>query len=253
MARIYCNIDQVKRLLRTGGTREAKVRFSDAYRDLKSDEDNQGDISLSGIVFNSAWAGHEDFTFEFTDSTSFDVIGNVIGSLGNGTIQSSFVSADRFTVSADKWNNVAEIGDKWYISSISDISDDDGDEFITDNCKRINAKLEKTFGSLSSIDFYSSPAVSVPDAIEFACIRYTAYDIWNSIYSGQIPPGEDSPVEVWKKAADEAMENYTYGHGSGPRWKSRDSLVTELGVDGIGDGVIEIDSLTDSANKDYRR
>lgn len=253
MARLYCNIDQVKRLLRTGGTREAKVRFSDAYRDLKSDEDNQGEISLSGVDFSSAWAGHEDFTFEFTDSTTFDVVGNVVGSLGSGTVQLPFVSTDRFTVSIDKWGGVAEVGDKWYISSISDISDDDGDEFITDNCKRINAMLERIFGSLSSIDFYSDPSIAIPDAVEFACIRYTAYDIWNSIYSGQIPPGEDSPVEIWKKAADDAMGNYTYGHGSGPRWRARDSLITELGVKGVEDGIIEIDSLTDSANKDYER
>lgn len=253
MSRIYCDIDQVKRLLRTGGTREAKVRFSDAYRDLKPDEDNRGNITLSGLAFSDSWAGHEDFTFEFTDSTSFDVVGNVVGSLGDGTIQSSFISADRFTVSGNNWEGVAEIGDKWYISSISDISNDDGDDFIGDNCKRINAKLEKVFGSLSSMDFYTDPSVTVPDAVEFACIRYTAYDIWNSIYSGQIPPGEESPVEMWKKAADDAMSDYTYGHGSGPRWKARDSLITELGVKGVGDGVIEIDSLTDPANKDYLR
>lgn len=253
MARIYCDLDQVKRVLRTGGTREAKVRFSEAYRDLRPDEDNRGNIVLNGVVFSDSWAGHEDFTFEFTDSTSFDVVGNVVGSLGNGTIQQSFVSADRFTVTVDNWEGVAEIGDKWYISSISDISNDDGDDFIVDNSKRINGKLEKVFGSLSSIDFYTTPSVPIPDAIEFACIRYTAYDIWNSIYSGQIPPGEESPVEMWKKAADDAVGNYTYGHGSGPRWRSRNSLITELGVEGVGDGVIEIDNLTDSPNKDYLR
>lgn len=253
MSRTYCDIDQVKRVLRTGGTREAKVRFSEAYRDLKPDEDNRGNIALSGLAFSDSWAGHEDFTFEFTDSTSFDVVGNVVGALGNGTIQASFISADRFTVTANNWEGVAEIGDKWYISSISDISNDDGDEFIGDNSKRINSKLEKTFGSLSSIDFYADSSVPIPDGVEFACIRYTAYDIWNSIYSGQIPPGETSPVEMWKIAADEAMNNYTYGHGSGPRWRARDSLVTELGVEGVGDGVIEIDELTDPANKDYLR
>lgn len=253
MSRTYCDIDQVRRLLRTGGTREAKVRFSEAYRDLKADEDNAGNVSLSGVTFSDAWAGHEDFTFEFTDSTSFDVVGNVVGALGDGTIQASFVSADRFTVTADNWEGVAEIGDKWYISSISDISNDDGEDFIGDNSKRINGKLEKVFGSLSSIDFYADSSISIPDVIEFACIRYTAYDIWNAIYQGQIPPGEVSPVEMWKKAADESMENYTYGHGSGPRWRARDSLVTELGVEGVGDGVIEIDELTDAANKDYLR
>jgi len=253
MARIYCDLDQVKRLLRSGGTREAKVRFSDGYRDLKSDEGNAGNISLSGVTFDDAWAGHEDFTFEFTDSTSFDVVGNVVGSLGSGTIQASFTSANKFTIPSSNWSGIAEIGDKWYISSVSDISNDDGDDFIGDNVKRINAKLEKVFGSLSSIDFYTTPSISIPDAVEFACIRYTAYDIWNSIYSGQIPPGESSPVEIWKKAADEVMDNYTYGHGSGPRWRSRDSLVTEMGVEGVGDGILEIDNLTDAANKDYLR
>ena len=253
MARVYCTLDQVKRLLRTSGEREAKVRFSEAYRDLKADEDNTGTISLSGVTFKDSWSGHEDFTFTFTDSTSFDVVGNVVGALGSGTIQSSFTSSGRFTVAASQWSGVANVGDKWYISSISDISNDDGDDFITDNTKRINAKLETAFGSLSNVNFYSSPSVSVPDAIEYACIRYTAYDIWNSVYSGQIPPGEESPVEMWKRDAKEILEDYIAGRGVGPKWRSRDSLVTDLGVAGVGDGIIEIDDLTDAANKDYKR
>lgn len=254
MARSYSDLDTVKRLLRSiGAMKESKVRFSEAYKDLKPDTANSGNISLSGVTFSSAWAGHENFTFSFTDATSFDVVGDIVGSIGSGTTQANFSSTDRFTVSLSNWIGAAEIGDKWYIRANSDMSDDDGDAFISDASEYINSILSRKFDGISEIPFYSDVTVEVPGDVAFACARLAAYEIWNSVFAGLIPPGEDSPVEHWKKSAIEALDSYIAGHGSGPRWKSRDSLITEVGVEGVGEGIIEISNLTDSTNKTYNR
>lgn len=252
MSRIYCELSDVKRLLRSVINRESKIRFSEAYRDLKVDPGNSGDISLNGVTFSDAFADHETFTFEFTDSTSFSVSGDVIGNLGSGNRFETFTSEDRFSVSEDNWEGSAQEGDKCYITAASDVSNDDGHAYIVDATKRINAHLERIYGSLENVAFYDSTSEEIPQAIEFACIRYSAYDIFNSVFAGIAAEGE-SPVEMWKTSADNTLAEYLSSHGKGPIWKSRDSLITELGVSKVGEGVIEIDELSDSSNKKYER
>jgi len=253
MGRIYCTLDDTKRLLRSVGVQsESKVRFSESYKELKADQGNNGSISLSGVSFSKKFAAHETFSFEFTDSTSFDVVGQIVGFLGSGTVLSSFTASNRFSVPAANWSGGALTGDIWYITSDSDISENDGDDFINDACRIINAMLESKYGGLDKVSFYVNPAEEIPPAIIFACIRLSAYEIFNSIYSAAALE-ENFPVQGWKKSAEKILNNFIESHGQGPVWKSRDSLITELGVDGVGDGVIEIDNLLDSSNKDYDR
>ena len=252
MSRIYCDLDDVKRLLRSLRNRESKIRFSDAYRDLKANSDNSGSISLSGVSFVDSFAEHETFTFEFSDSTSFEVTGDVVGNVGSGTTNELFTASGRFTVPAANWSGTAEEGDKWYITSASDISNDDGHDFIVDATRRINAKLDKKFGSLSNVEFYDSTSAELPDAIQFSCIRYTAHDIFHSVYAGIMQEGE-TIVENWKISAEETLNEYLEGHGRGPIWRSRTSTIHEIGIEGVKDGIIEIDELTDAENKEYER
>jgi len=253
MSRIYCEITDVKRLLRSVANRESKIRFSDAYRDLKADSGNTGTIALSGVTFVDVYAEHETFTFEFTDSTSFDVSGDVVGNIGSGNRFDAFIAEERFSVPVANWSGAALEGDKYYITSASDVSEDDGHEYIVDATRRINSRLERIFGTLDNVSYYDSTNVELPQAVEFACIRYTAYDIFNSVYAGIAPPGEDSPVEGWKVSAEDTLGEYLSGHGKGPIWKSREARVEEIGVEGVEGGIIEIDELSDAKNKQYER
>jgi len=253
MSRLYCTLSETKRLLRSVGAQsENKIRFSDVYKELKADSSNNGTISLSGVVFSNAFAAHETFSFEFTDSTSFDVVGDIVGFLGSGTVTSKFSSTNRFTVPIANWSGSAQTGDIWYITSNSDISEDDGDSFIEDACMIIDAELDKKFGGLDRVPFLVDVSLAVPDAIKFACIRLSAYEIFNSVYSA-IGVDEDSPVEKWKTSGYSLLAGYIESHGQGPVWQSRGSLITDLGIKSIGEGEIEIDSLTDAHNKEYDR
>jgi len=252
MSQIYCELTDVKRLLRSVSNRESKIRFSSAYRDLKANPSNTGTITLAGVSFEDSFAEHETYTFEFTDSTSFDVSGDVVGNLGSGNRFSEFTAEDKFSVPVANWSGAALDGDKCYITAASDVSNDDGHEYIVDATRRINAHLERIFGTLDNVAYYDSTSEELPQAIQFACIRYAAYDIFNSVYAGIAPEGE-SPVEGWKNSAEDTLEAYLSGHGRGPIWKSRVSLITELGVENVGEGTIEIDELPDSKNKQYER
>ncbi|MDQ1279587.1 MAG: hypothetical protein QG670_849, partial [Thermoproteota archaeon] len=217
-----------------------------------ADDSNAGTISLTGVSFFDSFADHETYTFEFTDSTSFSVSGDVVGSIGSGNILAVFVAAGRFTVPIANWSGRAVSGDKWYITASSDMSDDDGHEFIVDATKKINAQLGRIYGLSSNISFYDSTDAELPDAVSYSCVRYAAYDIFHSVYAGIMPEG-GTLVENWKNSAEEILEEYISSHGRGPIWKSRESLITELGVEGIGDGIIEIDELSDAKNTQYER
>ncbi|HUW49223.1 MAG TPA: hypothetical protein VMW36_10815 [Patescibacteria group bacterium] len=251
MARVYCDLDDAKRLLRSSILRESRVRFSDAFKENKADAANVGTIALSGVSFLSSFAGHENFTFSFTDSTSFEVSGDVVGDLGTGTTDAAY-SCDHFTIAQANWSGVADDGDKWYIMANSDVSDDDGDSYIVDVTRLINARLEQRYGDLSRAPFYADPSVAIPDSIKYACSRLAAYEIFNSAFAGS-STDEESPVDRWKTEAEDILEKYLESHGVGPMWKSRETLVTKLGVPGVGDGEIETDNLTDSQNKKYQR
>lgn len=252
MSRIYCSLDDVKRLLRSISNKESRIRFSSAYRDLKADSNNTGTISLTGVSFYDSFAEHETYTFLFSDSTSFEVEGDVVGYLGSGTTVSEFRASSRFHIPIQNWSGLAEDGDKVYLTSASDISNDDGNQFIADATRRINSKLERKYSSLANVSFYNSHNVPIPDSISFACIRYAAYDIFNSVFAG-ISSDDKSPVEVWKVDAEETLSEYIVSHGRGPVWRSRPLRVDEIGVPGINEGIIETNDLTDAKNKEYRR
>ena len=252
MSRLYCSLTDVKRLLRSVVNRESKVRFSEAYRDLKMGSSNRGSITLKGALFSNAHSSHETYTFEFSDSTSFSVIGDVVGYKGEGVIQETFHIEEVFDVLSSSWSGLAEEGDKCYLTTASDISNDDGHDFIVDTTNRINARLESVYGTLESISYYDSTSEDVPGGIDFACIRMTAYEIFNSIHAGSFPD-DNSPVNKWLTAAKEVLDFYIAGHGRGPVWKSREALITQLGNEKVGKGVIEIDNLPDATNKRYER
>lgn len=251
--RLYCSLNDVKRILRSRLNRESRIRFSSAYRDLKRDPSNTGTIQLSGVSFKDTFAEHETYTFEFIDSTSFDVEGEIVGELGSGSVRSTFDAVGRFSVPSANWSGSANPGDKIYITSASDISNEDGIKFISDATKYINSKLESVYGSLSNLPFTSNRNTDIPDAISFSCSRYAAYFIFNSLFSGMNTATDESPVEYWKTEADETLNSYLPGRGNGPRWRSRPIRVQEIGVEGINDGIISIDELSDAKNKEYTR
>ena len=250
--REYCDLDSVKRLLRSAGPRESRVRFSEAYKDLKADEDNAGSVGLTGVSFNSAYGGHEEYTFTFTDSTSFDVVSDVLGAVGSGERTSLFTISNTFSVPVANWTGGSVANDKIYISSNSDMSDDDADGFIVDARRYINAQLETSFGDLDSVPFLSDSSLEIPEGIVYACMRYAAYEIWSAIFAG-VEIDEASAVGKWKKMADSSVGQYVSGKGTGPRWRARSSLITEVGVVGVGEGKIITDPLTNPSNEDFKR
>jgi hypothetical protein len=207
---------------------------------------------LVDVSFSDAFAEHETYTFEFTDSTSFTVTGDIVGHMGSGTRTAEFLLANQFTIEASFWEGSADTGDKIYLTSASDISNHDGHEFVVDSTKRINAYLTKIYGTLDSVTFYDDTSVEIPDGVEFACVRYAAFDIFNAVYAGMSEPGKEM-VPMWKETANATLQAFVSGHGSGPRWKSRISLITTLGVEKVGEGLIEIDNLPDATNKKYER
>jgi hypothetical protein len=255
MARAYCTLDQVKRLLRTA---YKKVKTSEAYKNLGWNSDNTGTVRLTAITFKSSYVGSERFTITFSDSTSFEVIGDEIGYLGAGTTNALF-DCSYFTIGTGNWTGTPDSGDSVYFESNSNISTDDANDFIEDACNFIRNKLGFIFSDSTNIPWEADLSVPVPDGIEFAAIRFAAYDIYASVIAG-MEIDQEAPVVMWYKLAMDALVAFIKWWEKeeqigAPQWRSRDLVVgTQIGIDGEGETDRQVDVEEDTVkNRNHAR
>lgn len=258
MARAYCTSASVKRLLRTA---TKKVKSSESYRDLSYNTGNSGTIRLGSISFLDSYVGDERFDITFSDATSFEIVGEDIGNLGTGTRNADF-SCDFFTIASSAWSGVAQADDVVYFISNSNISNDDITGFIQDASNYINNRLGVVFGDSTNIPWEADLNVSIPGGLQFAAIRLTAHDIFSSIIAGE-DIDQESPVYEWYRRAEKAIDDFIAwyqkeGFTGVARWRSRDVLFKDLGIDGYDTqnyagelDVSETGDITD--DKQYKR
>lgn len=232
MARDYCTLESVKRLLRTA---TQKVKTSESYKDLNYNSGNLGDGRLSGVTFEDSYVGSERFEAEFSDSTSFEVVGEEIGFLGNGTVGATF-SCAQFTIPSSMWSGVAQTTDVFYFTSDSNISVDDAEGFIDDASNYITNRLGVVFGDSTNIPWEIDYSIEIPEGLNYAAIRLTAYEIFSAILAGQ-EIDQESPVYEWYKLAEKAIDAFIKwwveeGSTGAPLWRSRDVRFKEIGVGG---------------------
>jgi len=251
MARAYCTLDEVKRVLRTAAK---KVRTSEAYRNLDYNRDNSGDVRLKAITLLDSYVGSERFEIEFSDSTSFEVTGEDAGFLGTGSMLSDF-SCSYFTISPSQWQGAALSGDRVSFITNSNISTDDATQFVNGVAKWINNQLGVPYADSTNIPWEADLTVAIPDPLNYAAIYRSAYEIFSSIFAGA--ELENTPVTEWKNIADNAVNKYVQWYEeeqteSTPRWMSREIFFDELGITNVGKGLMNV--RTDSEkDKGYTR
>lgn len=231
----YTQLEDVKRLLRQ---QQKRIKFSSSYRRLEWNTGNQGTIRLIGLAIDNSYAGHERFEITFTDSTNFTLIGVEQGYLGDGSVLLSFVSNDGiFTIETSKWTGSAEAGDKVSWETDSNISDVDARGFMNDAFKYTNGMLEEFFND-DEIPFYDE-GQPVPSGIGLANLLLTGALIFEATFVGQ--DMERSPVQVWVERADKLIERYIESakKGGRPHWRSKAVHVTDTGIEGVEDGLIQ--------------
>lgn len=251
MARAYCTLDEVKRVLRTAAK---KVRTSEAYRNLDYNRDNNGSVRLKGVTILDSYVGSERFEIEFSDTTNFEVTGEEAGFLGTGSMLSDF-TCSYFTISPSQWQGVASAGDRVSFITNSNISTDDATAFVNGVSKWINNQLGVPYADSTNIPWEADLAISIPDPLNYAAIYRSAYEIFSSIFAGA--ELDDTPVAEWKRIADEVVSKYVQWYEeeqteSSPRWMSREIFYDELGISGVGKGLMNV--RTDSEkDKEYTR
>jgi hypothetical protein len=232
MARAYCTATQVKRLLRTA---TQKVKTSESYRDLSYNSGNSGSIRLGAVSFLDSYVGNERFDITFSDATSFEVVGETSGVIGTGTRNSTF-SCAYFTIASSDWSGVAQVDDVVYFISNSNVSNDDIVGFIDDATNYINNRLGVVFGDSTHIPWAFDYSVGIPGGLQFAAIRFTAYDIFSSVIAGE-DIDQESPVYEWLRRAEKAIDDFINwyqkeGFTGTARWRSRDVIFKEIGIEG---------------------
>lgn len=197
---------------------------------------NTGSIRLGSVDFLDSYVGDERFDITFSDATSFDVVGEITGNLGAGTRDSDF-SCAYFTIASSEWTGIAQSGDVVYFISNSNISNDDLEGFIDDATNYINNRLGVVFGDSTNIPWEIDYAVDIPGGLQFAAIRLSAYDVFSSVLAGEDIDNE-SPVYEWLKRAEKAIDDFILwyqkeGFTGVARWRSREVLFKDLGIEGL--------------------
>jgi len=244
MARAYCTLAEVTRILRVAAK---KVRTSEAYRDLGYNRDNGGTVRLTAVTFLDSYVGAERFEVTFSDATNYEVNGEDIGYLGEGQIDQDF-SCSYFSISTDQWSGTPVADDRVHFISCSNVSTDDATAFIAGVSKWVNNQLGVAYGDSSNIPWESDLSVSIPEALNYAASYRSAYEIFSSVFAGA--DLDESPVEKWNRIAEDTVERFIKwkeeeGVESAPRWKSREIFFDELGVDGVGKGAMDVTSDTE--------
>lgn len=240
MARDYCDLTNVKRLLRTANR---KINTSEAYKDLGYNSDNVGTIILTAVTIEESYADHERFTATFSDSTSFVVSGEESGYLGTGSIGSLF-SCSRFSIDSTSWTGTPGSNDVVYFVSDSDVSTDDAEAYIGDASNFIRNKLGELFGDSTNIPWETELTLAIPDGLVFAAIRLAAYYIFSSAMAGTVI-NQEAPIIYWYREGLQAIDDFLAWYkketqAGSPRWRSREVLFKEIGISGLEEDVIDL-------------
>ena len=261
MAAIYTTLNDTKRLLRATDSQK-RVKFSSSIKSIDRGKNNTGTIFMtaSGITIDTAYAGHEMFTFVFSDATNFscvrtDPITRDTVTVGSGTVGADFTVADVLTVEDTAWTGTAIAADEVSFQTNSDISDDDGTAFIEDSQIFIDSMLEENgymaFRAADDTALIWTAADDVPKQIKFAAARLSAYFIFSSIFhvnrKASTPSRintEDMEKEVvtWLREAMYTVAQYikkvqVSKVTTAPVWSAEAPLIQGKGVDGEGLGI----------------
>lgn len=259
----YCDLDDVKRLLRVlsvSGNTQYKVRFSDSYTVPKAYSTNTGTGILKGVgVALDTYAGSELWHITFTSTTAFTLYrgDGTDTSDGSGTTSSSFTSTSGIiTITAAQWSGTFVSGDQYKFRTDSNISNDDGDEFIVDADAIVDGMLSEF------LDEDYIPYIATNDSIKRASIYYSASIIFTSVFSNLNTDQVPTLVRRWYNQGRsfarlflesiEAKKIFKYSRYG--RFVSHEPLIENIGIKevaGIEGLKGEVDVVNEGYDNDY--
>ena len=260
----YSDLDDVKRLLRVlanQSNNQHKVKFSGSYKLPKNYSTNSGDGVLTGLTtIRTDYAGSEFWHIKFTSGTAFTLYrgedDNTID--GTGDTSTDFTSTSGIiSINTGVWSGTPVTDDQFSWYTDSNISEDDGDEFINDADAIINGILQEMI-SVTYVPFTST----IPDLIRRASMYLGANLIFMSVFSNLDTEDLPSLVRRWFSLGKDFVTKYLesipaaaqlyykrYG-----RFASREPLFEKIGVteaSGIEGFKGEINVVDEAYDTDY--
>jgi hypothetical protein len=236
----YCNLDDVKRLLRvleTTGNIQHKIKFSNSYTVPEAYSSNGGTGVLKGITSTkSDYAGSERWRIKFTSSTAFTLYrGEDLNSPdGSGNISSNFTSTSGIiTINSSEWAGAPQADDQFKFDTDSNVSDDDGDSFIDDGDKIIDGVLSEQIDST-----YVPFKGRIPNLIIKASMYYAAPLIFTSAFSSLNRDEVPTMIRSWFNLAKNFVDLYLESiagksikkYARYARFVGRESLFGKVGI-----------------------
>lgn len=238
----YTSLDKVKRIMRSVSTDtsvQQKVKFSDMHTLPKKFRDNAGSGMLLDVDVANNYVGLEHWKIVFTSSTAFTLYRgeDELATDGSGVIGSTFVSASGvITIRPSNWAGSFVAGDSFKFNTESNISDEDGEAFISDAENIVNSMAQELVGS-DTVPYTQA----IPEKVNTGTAYIAAFLIWSSVFSPTNQSQVPEFVNRWFRIGSNLISAYletipgrlTYGAVHIPRFVARRPLFDYVGVEEV--------------------
>lgn len=242
----YTSLDKAKRIMRSVSTDpsvQQKIKFSDSHTLPKKFSDNTGTGMLLDVDVADNYVGYERWKVHFTSPTAFTLYRgeDELTVDGSGVVSSTFISSSGIiTITPSDWVGTFALDDYFSFETESNISNEDGEAFITDAEAIANSIAHELVGS-----DYVPYTQSIPEKINTGTAYIAAFLIWSSVYTPTNQSDIPEFVNRWYRIGSNLISAYletipgrlTYGAVHIPRFVARKPLFDYVGVkdaEGVG-------------------
>jgi len=259
----YTSLDKVKRVMRSVSTDpsvQQKIKFSESHTLPKKFRDNTGTGMLLGVDIADNYVGYERWKVQFTSSTAFTLYRgeDELTVDGSGVVGSTFISSSGIiTIKSSHWVGTFAASDYFSFETESNISNEDGEAFISDAEEIANSIVQELIGS-----DYTPYTQSIPEKVNTGTAYIAAFLIWSSVYTPTNQSDIPEFVNRWYRIGSNLISAYletipgrlTYGAIHIPRFVARKPLFDHAGVkeaEGIGLAVGDEHGEVDTQDVEY--
>jgi hypothetical protein len=259
----YTTLDRVKRILRSVNSDpsvQKKIHFSDSHSLPKKYSTNTGTGMLLDVDVKGDYVGYEHWKIVFSSSVAFTLYRgeDELSTDGSGTTSANFTSSSGvITILTTYWTGVFSTGDSFTFDTLSNISNADAEQYISDAEDIVNTTLEEYIGS-TNIPFKST----IPAKITTGTAYIAAFLIYGGVFSTMNEGAVPEFVNRWFRVGNGMVSSYLetisgrlLRHAKFiPRFITREPLFDKVGVeDATGIGLTPGDDKgeIDTVNVEY--
>ncbi len=201
--------NSVKSFLRTV---EKKIAVGNTASTPVAGEANTGSVAISSITLTNDYHGRANYEIRYA-GTNKDVF-TVWKSAPDGPTQISGIASSTawtggyITITFANITGTPVSGDKILFSTNTDISETDFSNFLIEYCEFVKSRLSSVYAFTYPTD---ETGVSMDGTLIQIIKHGVAYQIYTSIFAGNIQADVSETIKLWRETAEELINKILSG------------------------------------------